>query len=97
MTARLAKEHLGRVKQLPCVLCAHIYGDVVYGVDAHHIREGQGASQRASDFLTVPLCKEHHQGDTGVHGLGTKAFYMRYKLTELDLLAMTIEMMGANR
>lgn len=48
-------------------------------------------SQRASNYLTVPLCPEHHQGATGVHGLGTKAFERLYKLTELDLLAMTIE------
>ena len=24
--------------------------------------------QRASNFLTVPLCPEHHQGSTGLHG-----------------------------
>ena len=34
---------------------------------------------------------EHHQGNTGLHGLGTKAFYGRYRLDEMDLLALTIE------
>jgi hypothetical protein len=45
-------------------------------------------SQRASDFLVVPLCREHHQGKTGIHG---GQFYQLYKLDELDLLAMTLE------
>lgn len=48
-------------------------------------------SQRASNWLAIPLCPEHHQGDSGLHGLGTKAFYGRYRLDELDLLALTIE------
>ena len=59
--------------------------------DAHHIKEGTGASQRADDMLSVALCKEHHQGASGFHGLGRKGFYARYKLDELDLLAMTLE------
>lgn len=45
-------------------------------------------SQRASDWLVVPLCKEHHQGKTGVHGA---EFYQRFKLDEMDLLAFTVE------
>jgi len=48
-------------------------------------------SQRASNFLVVPLCQTHHTGSPGVHGLGERGFYTRYKLSELDLLAMTIE------
>lgn len=85
-----AKAHMGRVAAAGCVLCHHLgYGDTP--AEVHHIREGQGAAQRASDWLTVPLCPSHHRGQEGVHGLGTKGFYTRYKLTELDLLAMTIE------
>lgn len=88
------KRHMGRVAALGCVLCDHLgYGTTPAQV--HHIREGQGAGQRASNFLTVPLCPEHHQGKTGLHGLGTNAFERTYKLSELDLLAMTIEQLGA--
>jgi hypothetical protein len=47
--------------------------------------------QRASHFLAVPLCAEHHLGRIGLHGLGRRAFYHRYKLDELDLLALTLE------
>lgn len=80
-----------RVAGLPCVLCRHLTGEPRYGVHVHHVREGQGAAQRASDFLTVALCPEHHTGASGLHGLGRKGFYARYKLDELDLLSMTLE------
>jgi hypothetical protein len=46
---------------------------------------------RASDWLTVPLCPEHHRGGSGLHGMGRKAFERVYKMSELDLLALTIE------
>jgi hypothetical protein len=48
-----------------------------------------GMGQRNSDDRAIPLCHEHHQGDSGYHGLGKRAFEERYKLTELDLLEMT--------
>ena len=79
------KRHLSRVAALPCVLCGAL------PVERHHIREGQGAAQRAQDLLTVALCPDHHRGPNGLHGLGTRGFYTRYKLDELDLLAMTLE------
>ena len=41
----------------------------------------------------VPLCKPHHQGNEGIHGLGVRGFYTRYKLDELDLLSMTIDLL----
>lgn len=73
-----------------CALCSIL--DMEHTpAEVHHIRDGQGAAQRASDWLTVPLCPEHHRGSSGLHGLGVKGFYTRYKLQELDLLAWTIE------
>jgi hypothetical protein len=92
--AATAKErrHMARVAAVGCVLCRHLgLGNTPACV--HHIRAGQGMSERASHFLTVALCPEHHQGDTGVHKLG-RDFERRYKLDELDLLAMTLEAMG---
>jgi hypothetical protein len=84
------KEHMNRVAAVGCILCDHLgYGATP--AQLHHIREGQGMSQRASNFLVVPLCETHHTGNPGVHGLGEKGFYTRYKLSELDLLAMTLE------
>lgn len=86
MSKRAAVERwMEKVASLDCIICG------ARPVELHHIREGQGASQRAQDTLTVPLCPEHHQGASGIHGLGRKGFYARYKRDELDLLADTIE------
>lgn len=82
--------HMGAVAALGCILCRHLsLGETL--AELHHVREGQGMSQRASNFLVVPLCPEHHRGASGLHGLGTRGFYTRYRLDELDLLALTLE------
>mgnify|MGYP000874353459 FL=1 len=83
--------HMERVAGLPCCVCEHMGRPHVYGVQVHHIREGQGAAQRADDLLTIPLCYDHHLGANGIHGLGRKGFYARYKIDELQLLASTLE------
>lgn len=81
-----AKRHMGRVAELGCILCRHLgYG--YSPAQVHHLFDAAARS----DFLTAPLCPEHHQGATGFHGLGQRAFERTYKLTEADLLAMTIE------
>lgn len=72
------------VASLPCALCG------VQPVELHHIREGQGAGQRAQDTLVLPLCPEHHRGNNGFHGLGKRGFYRMYKRDELDILSDTI-------
>lgn len=70
-------------------------GHVGVQAEIHHIREGQGMSQRAAHFLTVPLCPSHHR--TGGEGVafhaGPKRFEMLYG-TELDLLGRTIELLS---
>jgi hypothetical protein len=84
------KDWKSKVAKVGCILCRHLdLGETPASL--HHVREGQGLSQRATDWLTIPLCPEHHQGKSGLHGLGTRGFYNRYKLDELDLLAFTIE------
>jgi hypothetical protein len=57
----------------------------------HHLKHGQGASDRASDFMTIALCPFHHVGEGGVHTLKERGLRLRYNVTELDLLADTIE------
>lgn len=84
------KRHLDRLAQLPCVL-GKALGDYHGPVQIHHLREGQGISQRGSDFLAVPLCPDCHQGVHGVHG--DRSLMRIAKVEELDLLAMTIEML----
>lgn len=88
MATNNAREHMGRVSALGCAICHHM-GHPDTPAEVHHIREGQGMAQRASDFLTVPLCPEHHRGTHGVHG--DKQALRAIKMTELDLLAWTIE------
>lgn len=92
MTAA-GKRHMGKVAEVGCILCRHI-GAGQTPAEVHHLKEECGAGQRQSDFLTVPLCPEHHRGNQGIHGLGRRAFERTYRLTELDLLAMTLEAMA---
>lgn len=79
-------DHLGRVAELCCIACQRIgYDDTP--AEIHHIRTGQGISQRASDYDTIPLCHHHHR--TGGYGnaihAGKAAFESRYG-TETELL-----------
>ena len=89
--------HMNRVAEIgQCVMAfAFGFGESCVAnngpIELHHIREGQGAAQRAAHTLVVPLCWGHHQGSQGIHGLGRKGFYTRYQLDELDLLAATLE------
>ena len=45
--------------------------------------------ERASHFLTIPLCPDCHTGPNGIHG--NKSYMRIRKLDELDMLATTIE------
>jgi hypothetical protein len=85
------KRYLARVAALRCVLCAHLGLAQEGRTHCHHIKEGSGIGQRSQHWLSVALCYEHHQGSSGLHGLGTRGFSTRYKMNELDLLAMTIK------
>ncbi|MCG7931943.1 MAG: hypothetical protein N0E44_18070 [Candidatus Thiodiazotropha lotti] len=76
------KAYMDRVAQLPCALTGES------PVELHHIREGQGMSERASNYLVIPLSPEAHRGPLGVHG--DKTLLRIHKVTELDLLADTI-------
>lgn len=90
------RRHMGRVAALPCVLCRHIGIDGT-PAEVHHLEEETGAAQRQSDFLTVPLCPRHHRVEypESVHALKRRGLYERYKISELDLLAATLEMLEA--
>lgn len=83
-----SKRHLSRVAGLGCALCRRLgYGPTP--AEVHHLREGQGMAQRASDFLTVPLCPEHHRGPHGIHG--DRQAFKDARVDEMDLLADTLE------
>ena len=79
------KRHLSRIAELGCIVCCG-------PANVHHIREGQGMGIRASHFLTIPLCREHHQGDFSIHN--SRREFQNIYGDELDLLAQTIEMLS---
>ncbi|MHB0806028.1 Ref family recombination enhancement nuclease [Stutzerimonas nitrititolerans] len=86
--------HLSRVAALGCIVCRNLgYGESPAA--CHHIRAGQGMSQRASHFEVIPLCGAHHQ--TGGHGVaihaGQKTWEAKYG-TELELLAQVRRLLG---
>lgn len=80
MNGRLNKaerEHVGRVKALPCSVC-----DEPGPSDAHHIKQGQ-------HYTVVALCKSCHQGPLmGLHG--QRRMWAIKKMDELDALAVTV-------
>lgn len=72
------REHIARVKALPCSVCEK-HGPS----DAHEIKQGQWAT-------AVALCKSCHQGDVnGWHG--QRRMWAVMKMDELDALAVTIQ------
>lgn len=77
------KKHLDKISSLGCLV-----PDCSNPANVHHIRSGQGTAMRASHYLTIPLCKEHHQGDFSIHN--SKREFENIFGSELDLLAETI-------
>jgi hypothetical protein len=72
------RQHIGRVKELPCSVCDHPGPS-----DAHHI-------EQSLQFCVVALCKDCHQGSTmGWHG--QRRMWNIKKMKELDALNITIE------
>lgn len=84
---------MGRVAALGCIVCRRLgHGQTPAAV--HHLKEECGAGQRQSDFLTIPLCPQHHtEGGRGVaYHAGFREFERLYG-SELDLLAQTLELL----
>jgi hypothetical protein len=70
------REHLGRVKELPCSLC-----DAPGQSEAHHIQQSQA-------YTCVALCPDCHRGVNGWHG--NKSYWRIKKMDELAALNVTI-------
>lgn len=82
MVTKAEKAYMDAVARLPCAICGTL------GVHLHHAREGQGGSQRAQNWLVIPLCPRCHTGPHGIHG--DKAMWKIRKMDEMDALAETI-------
>lgn len=87
MANKSEKAHLNAVANLGCIVCRNErLGQSP--AEIHHIRSGQGMSQRASNYDVIPLCHIHHR--TGGYGVafhaGKKVFESKYG-TERELLS----------
>jgi hypothetical protein len=85
-----AKEYLGRLHELPCIVCRNCYGRSTPAAEAHHLEFVRGDH---SDFAAVPLCKDCHDA---LHAARRKAFYVAHKLSDVKLLAWTIKELVRN-
>ena len=92
----MSRLHLATIASLPCVLCELLGMPQTARTQVHHLREGVGMGQRNSDMLTIPLCADHHTGQSGIHG--DRSALRLAKVEELDLLDITLtKVMGYDR
>jgi hypothetical protein len=91
LSTAAGKRHMGRVAACGCILCIYL-GLGETPAEVHHMKEETGACDRPDDWLTIPLCVRHHKVEypDSIHRLKKAGFYRRYKVSELDLLAMTL-------
>jgi len=82
------KKHFRKLAEIGCILCWHL-GYEGTPAEIHHIRR---AGKRSSAPV-IPLCPEHHRGNTGIHGLGRKGFERKYEITEDTLLQIATEIL----
>ena len=79
------RKHKDRLAQMCCKICERLYGPHEGGnVQLHHLRAGGWGK---GDYRTlIPLCFNHHQGEDGIHTLGTKAWALKFNVTQHELL-----------
>jgi hypothetical protein len=89
MATKAQKKQYEQLAALGCILCRHLG----YGETSPHIHHIRRLGMKRDNAPVIPLCPEHHTGNSGVHGLGKKAFSERYGVTEEDLLAKVEELL----
>jgi hypothetical protein len=83
------KELFRKKADIGCILCWYL-GNEGTPAELHHIRR----AGKRSAAPVIPLCPEHHRGNTSIHGLGRKGFERQYGITEEFLLQKTNELLG---
>ncbi len=87
MASQVTRYH-DELREIGCIFCLRHLDIAGTPASIHHC----GRPSERSDWYVVPLCKEHHQGASGYHGLGGESgFVARYKFGEARLLAWTAE------
>lgn len=85
--------HKGKVAELGCAMCFHLYGPHDPApVELHHLRSGGWG--KGSYKTLIPLCVNHHRGREGIHHIGTKLWEREFGVTQQQLLDWTIERIG---
>ena len=86
MATKEEKIWMDKVAELGCFVCQR-------PATLHHIRNNGtgnvGIGKRSSHFEVIPLCYEHHQGNTGIH-MDKKNFENKYG-TEKQILDIVRE------
>ncbi len=87
------QQHKAKLVLLGCMACRRLDGaHEPGGVELHHYR---GGGWGKGDWRTLmPLCVEHHRGDMGIHGLGTKGFAAHYGFDQQELLNDALRELG---
>ena len=93
MTVKQQKEHYDKFARFGCILCYYLgYGEGC-SAELHHIRTGNIPRKQAP---VIPLCPEHHRGNTGVHGFGSRKFERTYNITQQELLFLIQKKISTN-
>jgi hypothetical protein len=82
---------LNKIAELGCILCSEVLGFEGTPAELHHIRR-HGNVRSASPV--IPLCPEHHRGNTGFHGLGYRGFVDKWNITPEKLLESVNKKLG---
>ena len=85
------KKYLNKVASVGCILCRAAFGVKDSPAEIHHIRRFGG---KRSTSPVIPLCPEHHRGNSGVHGLGAKGFEAKWGTSQEALLAQLHELLN---
>jgi hypothetical protein len=80
-----------KIARLGCILCSSVLGFEGSPAELHHIRRFGG---KRSSSPVIPLCPEHHRGNSGVHGLGAKGFERKWGVTQERLLEEVNQRLG---
>jgi len=89
VATKAEKDHFRRQAEFGCILCYKLGYGAGTPSEIHHIRR----AGKRDTAPTIPLCREHHRGDSGIHGMGRKAFEKHYNVCEEDLLDLILELL----
>ena len=73
------------IEEIGCIVCLYLGNGFVPVDEVHHV---ESIRDGLSEWAKVGLCFHHHQGPEGIHTLSRRGFEMRFKLSQIDLLAL---------